>query len=446
MTSSPVPRPDIHDTLAAIRAGKTTVSREMATSLEIARSKACEHAFLSLDEAAGLAPYDARSPLKGLAVSVKDLYDLHGQVTTAGSRVLADAPAASEDAPAVQALKAAGGVVIGRTNMTEFAFSGIGINPHHGTPANPSDPATPRIPGGSSSGAAVSVATGAVFAGLGSDTGGSIRIPAALCGVVGFKPTACTVPTDGAVPLSHTLDTVCAMTRSVRDAALVHNILSGDHITLKGQPLRGYKLAMAQSVMVDALDATVSRAFERSLSRLRQAGAQIVDLPLVALLDAARVQARGGFSAPELMAWQRVRGIWPERRAQLDPRVAQRIATAEGMSAADYVQLSTERADWIARMEQALQGVDAVISPTLPLVAPPIAQLAPGAENDAEFFRVNALMLRNTSLINLLDGCAISLPCHAVGELPVGMMVWHAGLHDADVLNVAAAIEQCLAS
>jgi aspartyl-tRNA(Asn)/glutamyl-tRNA(Gln) amidotransferase subunit A len=444
MNTSALPRPDIHDTLTAIRAGKTTVSREMAISLAMARSKACEHAFLSLDEAAAVASYDARSPLKGLAVSVKDLFDVQGQVTTAGSRVLNDASPAREDAPAVNSLKAAGGVVIGRTNMTEFAFSGMGVNPHHGTPANPADPVTPRIPGGSSSGAVVSVATGAAFIGLGSDTGGSIRIPAALCGIVGFKPTTCTVPTSGTVPLSHTLDTVGAITRSVRDAALAHNILSGDHITFTNKPLKNYRLAVAQTVMLDALDETVARAFERSLKALRAAGAQIIDLPLKEIADLGTIQARGGFSAPEALAWHSHRGTWPGRKAEFDPRVAQRIAIGEGMSAADYIRLVQARSDWIMRSEAALQGIDAVLSPTVPLIAPPIAQVAPGAERDTEFFRVNALMLRNTSVVNLLDGCAISLPCHAADELPVGLMIWQSALHDAQVLNIAQQIEAVL--
>lgn len=445
-------RPDIHTTLAAIRAGQTTVSREMARSLEIARSAVCQHAFLMLDESACVAPYDARAPLKGLAVSVKDLFDLKGHVTTAGSRVLASAAPAREDASAVAHVKAAGGVVIGRTNMTEFAFSGVGINPHYGTPVNPADTQTPRIPGGSSSGAVVSVASGAAFIGLGSDTGGSLRIPAALCGVVGFKPTACTVATDGAVPLSCTLDTVGAITRSVRDAALAHNILSGDHIRLSSQPLRTYRLAVAQSVMLDALEPAVAHAFERALSSLSKAGAQIVDLPLQRLTEAATVQASGGFAAPELMAWQRARGLWPDRRSELDPRVAQRIAMAENMSAADYVQLVTARHAWTQQMESDLHEFDAVLSPTVPLLAPALAPLVAAAghggvhdrASDPAFFHINALLLRNTSLVNLLDGCAISLPCQSAGELPVGIMVWHTAMRDAQILNIAGQMELAL--
>ncbi len=207
----------------------------------IAQSPECQKAFLKtcFDEARRQAadPAALAGPLAGLAVSVKDLFDVAGQTTAAGSRVLADAPPAAQDCPAVARLKAAGGAVLGRTHMSEFAFSGVGTNPHFPVPANPADPATPRIPGGSSSGAAVSVATGAAFIGLGSDTGGSIRIPAALCGIVGFKNTARLTPLEGALPLSTTLDTVCAMTRSVRDAILAHEILAARQVALSQRPL-----------------------------------------------------------------------------------------------------------------------------------------------------------------------------------------------------------------
>ena len=421
----------------------------MEHSLAIALASASEHAFLQLDADTALtAAANAKpdSPLAGLAVSVKDLFDMAGQATSAGTRVLQGTSPAAQDCPAVARLKAAGGAVIGRTNMVEFAFSGVGCNPHFGTPVNPCDPTTPRIPGGSSSGAAVSVASGAAFVGLGSDTGGSIRIPAALCGIVGFKPTARLVPTDGAVPLSNTLDTVCALTRSVRDAITVHEVLSASQVTRSSKPLASYKLAVAKTTMLDALDATVARAFVRTLATLSKAGAQITDISLPEIADLGTIQARGGFSAPEALAWQRKRGLWPAQKDAYDPRVAQRISLAEAMSAADYVDLQLARQSWIARTAVALAGFDAVLSPTVPIVAPPIADVAPGKERDTEFFRVNSLLLRNTSVVNLLDGCAISLPCHVAGELPVGLMAWHAALHDDAILNIAQRIEAALAA
>jgi aspartyl-tRNA(Asn)/glutamyl-tRNA(Gln) amidotransferase subunit A len=267
--------PDLHTTRERVRAGSTTVAAELERAIAAAQSPACRHVFLGtrFEAARAEAQQSWRSerPLAGLAVSIKDLFDSAGEVTAAGSVVLSGAEPAREDSPAVARLRAAGGIVLGRTNMTEFAFSGVGVNPHHGTPVNPNDAEVARIPGGSSSGAAVSVATGASFVGLGSDTGGSIRIPAALNGIVGFKNTARLVPLAGALPLSSTLDTICAMTRSVRDAILAHEVLADRTVTRSSAPLSSYRLAVATTLMLDGLDATVARAFERSVQALRAA-------------------------------------------------------------------------------------------------------------------------------------------------------------------------------
>jgi aspartyl-tRNA(Asn)/glutamyl-tRNA(Gln) amidotransferase subunit A len=443
---------DLHNAAQEIRTGQTTALAQMQRSMEIAQSSACAHTFRSLNpEALGQAaqsPPD--SPLAGLAISVKDLFDVAGEVSASGSKVMANHAKAAQDAPAVARLKAAGGVVLGRTHMVEFAFSGMGVNPHFGTPVNPlalqADPSTPRIPGGSSSGAAVSVASGACFVGLGSDTGGSIRIPAALCGLVGFKPTARNVPTQGAVPLSYTLDSIGALTRSVRDATLVHEILSAQAVPRSDKPLARYRLAVAQTNMLAGLDAQVARNFERSISALRQAGVQIAEIALSEIADLGSIQSRGGFASPEVLSWLVPAGLWPQRQAEFDPRVAQRIALAEQMSAADYVRLQRTRSEWIARTAQALQGFDAVLSPTVPLVAAPMSSVAPGTGNDAEFFRVNALMLRNTSVVNMLDGCAISLPNHPAGNLPTGLMLWQGAGHDHALLQLAAMVESVLQS
>jgi len=324
--------------------------------------------------------------------------------------------------------------------MVEFAFSGVGINPHYGTPVNPADTLIERIPGGSSSGAAVSVATGAVLAALGSDTGGSIRIPAALCGIVGFKSTARLVPTTGAVPLSTSLDTVCALTRSVRDAITVHEVLAARGVQLAGKPLSSCRLALARTQMQDDLDDTVGQAFENSVQVLRRAGAQIEEIPLHEIGELAGINATGGLSAAESFAWHRM--LIAQHQAEYDPRVAMRILRGADMSAADYIDLLAARRDWIARMETRLHGFDAVLSPTVPLVAPAIARVL---TDDIEFFRINGLLLRNTSVVNMLDGCAISLPCHAPGQLPVGLMLWHSALQDDAVLDVALQVETALA-
>ena len=447
--SQPSPLPSfstIDATRQAIRSGQARPKEILERAAAVARSDACRHVFMP---AVSLEPLSARpkeafnqtsQSLAGIPVSVKDLFDVADQITTAGSTVLAGADPARADCPAVARLRAAGAVVTGRTNMVEFAFSGVGINPHYGTPVNPADTLIERIPGGSSSGAAVSVATGAVLAALGSDTGGSIRIPAALCGIVGFKSTARLVPTTGAVPLSTSLDTVCALTRSVRDAITVHEVLAARGVQLAGKPLSSCRLALARTQMQDDLDDTVGQAFEHSVQVLRRAGAQIEEIPLHEIGELAGINATGGLSAAESFAWHRM--LIAQHQAEYDPRVAMRILRGADMSAADYIDLLAARRDWIARMETRLHGFDAVLSPTVPLVAPAIARVL---TDDIEFFRINGLLLRNTSVVNMLDGCAISLPCHAPGQLPVGLMLWHSALQDDAVLDLALQVETALA-
>jgi Asp-tRNA(Asn)/Glu-tRNA(Gln) amidotransferase A subunit family amidase len=440
-----MPLPDLHATRQRLRQGLTSAADELGAAQAAAHSAASTHVFLKTRFDAAQAEARAAgtgTPLAGLPVSVKDLFDVAGDVTTAGSVALVDAAPATADAAAVARLRAAGGVVVGRTNMTEFAFSGVGINPHYGTPPNPADRKTPRIPGGSSSGAAVSVATGAAFIGLGSDTGGSIRIPAALCGIVGFKNTARLTPLAGAYPLSTTLDTVCAMTRSVRDTVLAHEILAGRQVARSDKPLAAYRIAVATTQMLDGADATVARAFERALKALRAAGARVDEIPLAQIQDLGTIQASGGFAAAESYAWHRQ--LLAQEGCRYDPRVRLRIERGAGMKAWEYIDLQQARAAWIAGVEGALAGFDAVLSPTVPMVAPAIAGLAPGAERDEAFFRTNAALLRNTSVVNMLDGCALSLPCQAPDELPVGLMVWHGALRDDTILNLSLQIEQQL--
>jgi Asp-tRNA(Asn)/Glu-tRNA(Gln) amidotransferase A subunit family amidase len=210
--------------------------------------------------------------------------------------------------------------------------------------------------------------------------------------------------------------------------------------------LKDCHFAVAKTIMLDGLEPQVADNFERSLQAIRDTGAKISHISLQEIGDWGNIQARGGFSAPELQAWLIPAGLWPQRQHEIDPRVAQRIAMAESMSAADYVRLQLARQDWIARMHFAMQDFDAVLSPTVPLVAAPIAQVAPGSERDAEFFRVNALMLRNTSVVNFLDGCAISLPNQSAGSLPTGLMIWHGALHDHEVLHIAARVESAIQS
>jgi aspartyl-tRNA(Asn)/glutamyl-tRNA(Gln) amidotransferase subunit A len=323
--------------------------------------------------------------------------------------------------------------------MTEFAFSGIGINPHYGTPVNPTDQKIARVPGGSSSGAGVSVALGLSVAGLGSDTGGSIRIPAALCGIVGFKSTQKRVPLEGALELSRALDTVCAMTRSVQDCITVDAVLSGAMLPVRRRPIAGMRLAVPQTMVLDGLDNTVAQAFDRSLSILSEAGAQIIEIPMKEFADIPKVNAPGGLSPIEAYAVHHER--LARAQAQFDQRVAARIMLGAAISAQQYIAILDKRRAWIASVERAIEGYDALMCPTVPTVAPELEKLI---ASDEAFFKANGQMLRNTFTINLLDGCSYSLPCHREGELAVGLMLSSVHGDDARLSAVALAVEDAL--
>ncbi len=409
-------------------------------SLELAEASQAIFTTLYREEALSAAAHadvlrlsgQTLSPLAGLPVSIKDLLDVAGETTLAGSVVLRGRPAAAADAPVVARLRAAGAAIIGKTNMTEFAFSGVGINPHYGTPGNPTDPA--RIPGGSSSGAAVSVAAGICVAAIGSDTGGSIRIPAALCGLVGFKPTMRRVPTAGIVPLSPTLDTLGPIARSVADCLLVDGLIADTPLAPPQLPLAGLRFAVPDDYVNDGIDATVERAFTATLSKLSAAGATIVELPMAMLAEAREINL---FSPIEAYAWHR--DLLATAAASYDQRVVQRILAGAGYSDADLPALHAARRAWIARVEQAIAGFDAMLMPTVPIVAPRTEALL---ASDEAFFDANRLLLRNPSLINLLDGCALSLPCHRAGDLPVGLMVAAPAMADARLMAIGLAIER----
>ena len=441
-------RPAIAAMRARLDAGNASHEAIVTQALEGAKLPSAAHVFTALYTDAALAAArhaDAARKagvqlpaLAGLPVTIKDLYDVAGESTMAGSVVRRGAAPAAHDSVAVQRLRAQGAAIVGKTNMTEFAFSGVGINPHHGTPHNPADPDIARIPGGSSSGAAVSVALGLAVVGLGSDTGGSIRIPAALCGIVGFKSTQSRTPRTGAFPLSQTLDTVCAMARSVEDCLVADAALADAPLAVRRRPLQGLRLAVPSTLMFDGIDRPTARAFQRAVSKLSAAGAQVVDITLAELAEVAKINAPGGFSPIEAAAVHRA--AIADGRALYDSRVAARIDLGMTVSAADYITMQQRRADWIARMEGALQGFDALLCPTVPIAAPSIASLA----TDEAFFQANGMLLRNTFAINFLDGCSFSLPCHEAGELPAGLMLSSVRGDDARLAAVALAVEAAL--
>src|SRR5499427_8413127 len=378
----------------------------------------------------------APSPFAGIPVSIKDLFDIAGDVTTVGSTALRDAPPATSDAPSVARLRAAGFIPIGRSNMTEFAFSGIGINPHYGTPASPYDRKAARMPGGSSSGAAVSVSDGMALGGLGTDTGGSCRIPAAMCGIVGFKPTAYRVPTQGAFPLSTSLDSIGPLAATVACCAALDAVLAGEPADdLAPFPLAGLRMAVPQTLVLEGVEPAVARAFESALAALRKAGARIVDIPLRELNELPQINAKGGLAAAESYAIHR--SLIAKAEKMYDPRVLVRILRGQEQDAADYIDLIAARADFIRRGATVTAPYDALVMPTVPVTAPRLADLV----SDDAYRHANFLVLRNPALANFLDRCSISIPCHHAGEAPVGLML--IGEHGADrrLLAIAAAIE-----
>jgi aspartyl-tRNA(Asn)/glutamyl-tRNA(Gln) amidotransferase subunit A len=380
-----------------------------------------------------------RSPIDGLPITLKDLYDVGGDVTRAGSRLLAGAPPAAADAPAVARLRAAGAIILGRTNMVEFAFGGLGLNPHYGTPRNPWDRASGRVPGGSSSGAAVATADGIGVMGLGSDTRGSVRVPAALCGIVGFKPTTRRIPRDGAFPLSYTLDSVGPLANSVECCAAYDGVLAGETpAALAAWPVSGLRLMVPRSSVLDGLDEHVGRAFERTLSKLSEAGALLIDVPTPAF-DRQDVYFKGGgFAGAEAAAIHR---RWADRVGEYDPRVGQRIALGHNVSGPDYVELGLVRAAFIQEVESLAAPYDAILMPTVPCVAPTIDEVN---ASDEAYFKWNLRVLRNCGLINFLDGCAVTVPCHERGAAPVGLMICGTATQDRHVLTVGRAIEHAL--
>ena len=380
-----------------------------------------------------------RSGVEGLPVSLKDLYDVAGDVTRAGSKLLAGAPPAKQDAAAVARLRAAGAVFVGRTNMVEFAFGTTGLNPHYGTPRNPWDRKTGRVPGGSSSGAAVAQADGMCVMALGSDTRGSIRQPAALCGVVGWKPTQRRVPLDGAFPLSYTLDTVGPLANTVACCAAYDAVLAGEvPAPLAALSANGLRLLVPRGSLLEDLDAEVGRAFDAALKRLSAAGAVITDMAVPAFDRQAEYFKNGGFAGAEAYAIHR---RWQERLGEYDPRIAKRVLFGKEIGAADYVDLTRMRAAYMREVEALAAPYDAMLMPTTPTIAPPIAEVD---ASDEAYFRWNFRILRNVGIVNFLDGCAVSVPCQAPGTAPVGLAVFGVALSDAHVLAAAGAIEGVL--
>ena len=437
--------PTIQQLSADLAAGRTSsrkLTEEALARIEDPKGEG-KRAFIKVWRSQALAAADASdlqrkagltaSPLQGIPVSIKNLCDVAGETTLSGSKALDDAPPAKADAPVVARLRAAGAVIVGSTNMSEFAFSGVGFNPPYGTPGNPAD--RTRVPGGSSAGAAVSVADRMAVAALGTDTGGSVRIPAAVCGIVGFKPTARRVPIDGVVPLSTSLDSIGPLANSVEDCAIIDAVFANEPISVpEAMPLGGLRLAVPKHFVMDDLDPTVAKAFERALKALAAKGVKIDHIDLPQLNELPAINAKGGFAASEAYAWHRE--LIARRGNVYDPFVAPRIMRGKEMTAADYIELLAKRANLCRRVSAITSNYDAVAMPTCAIVAPTLDEVS----TPDGFTKKNMLLLRNTTVGNFLDRCGISLPCHTAGELPVGFMLMGEAMADRRVLAMARSV------
>lgn len=443
-----MPNPTLAALADDLEAGRTTTRKLVEECIERIADPAGEgqRTFIHVDKEAALEAADAMDHLRrahaaptrfaGIPVSIKDLFDIRGQVTRAGSRALDDSAPAEKDASAVARLRRAGFVVIGRTNMTEFAYSGIGINPHYGTPKSAWQRSVGHVPGGSSSGAAVSVVDRMAFGALGTDTGGSCRIPAAYNGIVGYKPTQRRVPLDGGVPLSFTLDSFGPLANSVQCCATLDAVLADEPLpVIQRRPIKGMRLAVPTTIVLDDLDDAVAKAFERSLATLSRAGAQIEHIEVPEFLDIGVMNAKGGFSAAESYAWHRY--LLTSKGDDYDPRVSARILRGEAITASEYIDLINARRSLITRIAVRLAPCDALVLPTTANTPPKIADLA----DDKAFTVANLRSLRNCTLINMIDGCAISLPAHREGEVPVGLMLASTGGSDRRIFELAAGME-----
>jgi aspartyl-tRNA(Asn)/glutamyl-tRNA(Gln) amidotransferase subunit A len=380
----------------------------------------------------------ALGPLDGVIVAIKDLFDVAGEVTRAGSRVLAEEGlVAATDAPVVARLRLAGAVIVAKTNMSEFAFSGVGSNPHFGTPGNPFDRA--RVPGGSTSGGAVAVADGMCEIAIGTDTGGSTRIPAALCGIVGWKPSKQRVPTEGAFPLSFTLDSIGPMAKNVVGCALADAVMAGEFATApEPAPLAGLRFGIWQGMPFEGIDRTVSAAWSAAMARLSRAGVSLSDETITLVDDMVRANAKGGFAPCESFAIHRER--LARNAAGIDPNIRTRIERGGPIAAADYIDMAQARARLVRAMDARISDLDALILPTAPIVAPRLAEVA----TPEEFGRRNAMLLRNTAPINFFDLCAISLPLRGDG-LSAGLMLIARNGQDHRLFAIAEAVERLLA-
>ena len=431
-----------------LAAGKTTARQHLETCLEAIDSEDGRRAFITVNSDAARAEADrvdvmraagaALPPFAGVTLSVKDLFDIAGEITRAGSRVLDGAAPAARDCSVVARLRAAGFNIIGRTNMTEFAYSGLGMNPHHGHPRSPweRDVDGGRVAGGSSSGSAVSISDGMSAATIGSDTGGSTRAPAVYCGIVGLKPTTTRMPSDGIYPLSTSFDAAGPMGHSTDCCAVMDDIMAGGAGRAETPfPVAGLRLAIPRGYLFDELDPEVAAGFEAAVARLSAAGAAISDIRLDILEELRPANRPKSIVSAEAFAIHRDQ--LAARRDGYDPYVATRLDGGSDILAADYIAMHRERDATCAAVQAVTRPFDALVLPTSPCVPPKITAL----DTTEALMKASARVLRNTALSNYLDRPTITIPCHRAEEAPVGLSLMGSRHHDRRLLAIAAGVE-----
>ena len=382
-----------------------------------------------------------QGPLAGIPISVKDLFDVQGEPTSAGSKELAAiAEPAEMDATVIARLRAAGAVFLGHTNMTEFAYSGLGINPHFGTPLNKWDRVTGRVPGGSSSGAAVSVVEQMAVAAIGSDTGGSIRIPAAFNRLYGFKPSFGRHSLKGVFPLGRSLDTVGPIANSMACCRVIDHIMAGLPVPQANmRSMQGLRLGILETIALEGLDVEVAGAFVRALEAISQAGARLERIKVDAINRFTEIGQMGSVVGPE--AYHAHRSFLAQHGQGVDPRVKSRIEAAANISAADYIEMLDLQKDMQERTHLATRNYDAVLMPTVAVVPP---EIKPLLTSDALYSETNLKILRNTAIGNLLGRPAATIPIGAKDTAPVGMMIMGEDGDDASVQDIAESMDLCL--
>ena len=443
----------LSDIAASLAAGNLTARDHVETCLAAIECEDGKRAFITVNAETARKQANridklrsagaALPPFAGVTLSVKDLFDVAGEVTMAGSKVLADAPAADRDATVVARLRAAGFIIIGRANMTEFAYSGLGMNPHYGNPRSPygRDDGEGRIAGGSSSGSAVSIADGMAAATIGTDTGGSTRAPAAMCGIVGMKPTTRRMPSRGVYPLSTSFDAAGPMGTSVQCCAILDDLMTGgDGHEETPFPVAGLRLALPRGYLFEDLDPEVASAFDAAVDRLSAAGATITDIRLDQLEELRPANRPKSIVSAE--AHEQHRGMMTTRRESYDPYVAARLDAGGDISAADFIAMIREREQTAAAVQAVTRPFDALVLPTSPAIPILIDEL----QGIDRLMKGSARVLRNTALSNYLDRPTVTLPCHAPGTAPVGLSLMGSRGHDRRLLAIAAGVESVLGS